>query len=205
MLLRDAIKYDDFVDQTLKDIAKAATAAVTLDHVLNSLELIRNGLWLEFGVHTGGTIAKIAAARGNARVFGFDSFEGLPEDWRPAEGLGKGTFALNQIPKAPDGAEFVVGWFNQTLPKFHFNDAVTLVHIDCDLYSSARCALEAVRPHLIPGSIIVFDELLGYADFKKHEMLALYETHCDGLEFRWFAKQGLPWNYSAALQVVAIR
>jgi len=194
--------YAEFVGSTLKQIEQAETVSNTLGHVLRSLEVIRNGLWLEFGCYTGGTIARIAAARGRARVYGFDSFKGLPEDWKPHENLGKGAFALDTIPIAPNGAEYVVGLFEDTLPKFNFNDTVTLVHIDCDLYSSARIALKTTLPHMMPGTIVVFDELLGYEGYEKHEMLALYETWRDGLKFRWLCKQGLPWNYSAALIVV---
>src|SRR5689334_20809924 len=40
------------------------------------------GLFLEFGVAGGSSISLIAACASQSRVFGFDSFEGLPEDWR---------------------------------------------------------------------------------------------------------------------------
>ena len=39
-----------------------------------------DGLWLEFGVSTRGSLAVIAEQT-HAHVYGFDSFEGLPEDW----------------------------------------------------------------------------------------------------------------------------
>ena len=44
-------------------------------------------MWLEFGVHTGGTLRITAAWRaahcgsGSPPVHGFDTFTGLPEDW----------------------------------------------------------------------------------------------------------------------------
>src|SRR5258708_4193477 len=41
----------------------------------------RNGLFLEFGVWSGKTI-NLTAERVNGPVHGFDSFEGLPEDWK---------------------------------------------------------------------------------------------------------------------------
>jgi hypothetical protein len=40
------------------------------------------GLAVEFGVYTGGTLAVIAQARAGKDVYGFDSLAGLPEDWR---------------------------------------------------------------------------------------------------------------------------
>jgi predicted O-methyltransferase YrrM len=48
----------------------------------------------------------IAAARGDKQVFGFDSFQGLPEDWR--SNMPVGTFKTGHLPDVP-GAELVIG------------------------------------------------------------------------------------------------
>ena len=43
-----------------------------------------DGYWLEFGVHSGETITHTAGRKlgvPNLIIHGFDSFEGLPEDW----------------------------------------------------------------------------------------------------------------------------
>lgn len=37
-----------------------------------------------------------------------------------------------------------------------------VVHIDCDLYSSARDVLQFVEPHLVEGSLILFDDWFCY-------------------------------------------
>ena len=42
---------------------------------------IGTGLNLEFGVFKGVTISAVAKARPDLIFHGFDSFEGLPEDW----------------------------------------------------------------------------------------------------------------------------
>jgi glycosyltransferase involved in cell wall biosynthesis len=194
--------YDKFVEKTLNDLRKAPQEQFTVDHVLTLPNLKREGLWLEFGCYTGTSIKKLAAGRGNARVYGFDSFDGLPEDWRPQDGLGKGAFALKEIPKAPEGATFVVGLFENTLPDFKFDAPVTLCHIDCDLYSSAKAALTAVMPYMGEGGVIIFDELTGYASFKDHEMKALYEivTEFD-FDYEWISAQGPLYRNSAALRL----
>jgi len=52
---------------------------------------------LEFGVATGATLRKIATSFPSRSVYGFDSFEGLPEDWR-GDGVTwnpKGTYACD--------------------------------------------------------------------------------------------------------------
>ena len=40
-----------------------------------------SGLYLEFGVRTGTTVNHIADHATGQEIFGFDSFEGLPENW----------------------------------------------------------------------------------------------------------------------------
>ena len=76
----------------------------TLEHALTLAPA--QGLALEFGVYSGQTLKMIAAARGGGEVYGFDSFEGLPEPWR--SGFPAGAFDTDQLPDVP-GAELVVG------------------------------------------------------------------------------------------------
>ncbi len=145
----------------------------TLAHALNLAP--KGGLALEFGVWSGTTLNIIAKNRGDQRVWGFDSFEGLPEDWRSQ--FLTGSFARNgDLPKV-EGAELVIGWFDKTLPGFMETHAgpVDFVHIDCDLYSSTKTALEAVGPRLRPGSIVLFDEYFNYPGWREHEHKAWME------------------------------
>jgi hypothetical protein len=118
-------------------------------------------LYLEFGVYKGDTLrwwCENVAAPG-ARFVGFDSFEGLPEDWH--ENAKAGMFAVDTIPEAPDPrASFEVGWFDQSVPAFDLppHDQL-IVNIDSDLYSSAVVVLTKLEPFLVPGTLIYFDEL----------------------------------------------
>lgn len=132
------------------------------------------GMALEFGVATGVTLGIIAEKRGDGRVYGFDSFDGLPEPWLP--GLPGGTFAQQRIPDVP-GTELVVGLFDDTLPGFldAHPGPVDFVHIDSDLYSSARTVLDLVGPRLRPGGVIVFDEFFNYPGWQRHEYRAWRE------------------------------
>ena len=128
---------------------------------------------LEFGVASGRTLQMIARHK---KVVGFDSFEGLPEDWR--EGFPKGIFA-GPVPNVPN-AEIVVGWFEDTLPKWvkknqEFLSNLGLVHLDADLYSSTKIVLEALEPYLLGGTVLVFDEYHGYPGWEEHEHKAWIE------------------------------
>jgi len=133
------------------------------------------GLALEFGVWSGSTLRIIASARGSTgSVYGFDSFEGLPQAWRT--GFPAGSFPADELPDVP-GAELVVGLFSDTLPTFfaEHDGPVAFVHVDCDLYSSTVMVLEHVGPRLRPGSVIVFDEFFNYPGWQEHEHLAWTE------------------------------
>lgn len=124
----------------------------------------------EFGVYSGYSLNIIAK---KMPVIGFDSFQGLPEDWR--EGFPKGSFSDTGTPVAPWNSMLVPGWFEDTVPNFPFPRLLSLVHIDCDLYSSTVTALEGVAPHIDRGTIIVFDEYHGYPGWENHEAKAWEE------------------------------
>jgi len=165
-----------------------------------------SSLWLEFGVWRGGSTRQLFDGRrtllqdrwdnASTLIFGFDSFQGLPEDWRAptahqhnAERIGnrylrKGAFSLyGKPPFEQRGIDWVPGWFNETLPGFldrHAGSDVTLVHIDADLYTSAHTVLTTLwrERRLHPGALLVFDELINYPQYASGELKAL----CDLLE-----------------------
>ena len=131
-------------------------------------EVLRDGPidYLEFGVYRGESIRTWAALNRNpqSRFIGFDSFEGLPEDWRMVTAtMKKGTFSTDgQIPDVGDSrVGFEKGWFHQSLPKFlrNFQPCRPMVlHLDADLYSSTLFVLASLNPFVAPGTILVFDE-----------------------------------------------
>jgi predicted O-methyltransferase YrrM len=149
------------------------------------------GLFLEFGVYTGTSINQIAKQRPQAPVYGFDSFQGLPGDWR--NGFPKAAFDLQgKLPAVDTNVHLVPGWFNETLPQFlaEHPEPVSFLHVDCDMYSSSKTVLESLAPRIVPGTVIVFDELVNYPEFLDHEMKSLYEfaaTH--GRQFQWIGGQ----------------
>lgn len=129
-----------------------------LDVLGACLETTDGGTAVEFGVGAGESTALIAAYM---PVIGFDSFEGLPEDWRPD--FRKGAFAQQNVPEIP-GATIVVGLFEDTAMDYVFPTDVSLIHFDADLYSSTKTALAATRHLIKPGVILVFDEFFGFTD-----------------------------------------
>jgi hypothetical protein len=67
------------------------------------------GHYLEFGVFTGGTIRFMAKRVGANSIHGFDSFQGLPEDWSGFQ-LGTAAFDVGgRLPKVPSNVKVVSG------------------------------------------------------------------------------------------------
>jgi O-methyltransferase len=119
--------------------------------------------YLEFGVFEGASIGQWCALNQNAssRFFGFDSFEGLPEDWH--SGKRRGAFSTGgKLPELADArVSFVAGWFQQSLRGFMASyrpQGQLVIHIDCDLYSSTLYCLTTLDPVIAPGTVIVLDD-----------------------------------------------
>ncbi|MBV9757313.1 MAG: class I SAM-dependent methyltransferase [Alphaproteobacteria bacterium] len=148
----------------------------------------QQGLVLEFGVEKGDSLRWIA--RHTARpVHGFDSFHGLPVDWRGTKET-RGKFdQRGRLPKVPANARLHVGWFDQTIPPFLAAAAepVALIHVDCDVYESTRTVFELVGDRIGPGAWIVFDEYFNYPGWRLHEFKAFQE---------WIAAAGRRYRYA---------
>ena len=136
--------------------------------------------YLEFGVYRGDSIAWWCqnVTSTDARFFGFDSFQGLPEQWGVVP---TGTFDTGgKMPKIDDDRlKFVAGWFQDTLPPFfadYSSDRRKVVHLDADLYSSTLFVLTWLAYHLHAGDVIIFDEF-GSIRMAQHEFRA-FEDFC---------------------------
>ena len=141
---------------------------------------------VEYGVFQGRTLNRIVNTSKQTfpgvdfKIYGFDSFVGLPEDWVGEVGFvtHKESFDVHgRIPDVP-GAKLFIGWFENTIPDYLKEaDTLGLLHVDCDLYSSTVTVLEAMTPYIKPGTIIVFDEWIYFnrEDCNDHEQKAFYE------------------------------
>ena len=132
------------------------------------------GDYLEFGVFNGNSIASAYAARTKTgphkmRLFGFDAFEGLPQDAENEDGgvWKKGFYACSleqtracisrrNIP--PEEIQWVEGWYDKTLnqqtsARLGIKN-IGIAFIDCDTYSSSKAVRDFLSP-LIEGSLII--------------------------------------------------
>lgn len=132
--------------------------------------------YFEFGVAEGESLKMWLGLHRhkNSRFWGFDSFQGLPEDWH--KGCPKGTFARGgKPPEIMDSRlKLVVGWFQDTLPNFLKTfrpQARMVVHYDADLYSATLYALTQLDFIARAGTVVIFDEFWDPA----HEFRALMD------------------------------
>ena len=155
------------------------------------------GLNVELGVYNGVTIGCLATARPDLEFHGFDSFEGLPEDWDMGQkGVKKEACdRKGELPDVPDNVKLYKGWFNETLAPFidSSHASISFLHVDCDIYSSTDCSLTLLNDRIVPGTTIRFDELacwrhvfgeaspsgkanrVMYTTWKEHEWKAMNE------------------------------
>jgi len=99
--------------------------------------------YLEFGVFRGDTVRYWSEINKHeqSRFFGFDTFTGLPENWKQFTGtMGKGAMDCGgAIPQIDDSrVQFIKGLYQDTLDQFlaDFTPRSQLViHDDSDLYS----------------------------------------------------------------------
>lgn len=144
----------------------------------------RRVLYLEFGVFEGAVTRYWSKLLRNpeSNLHGFDSFEGLPEDWASSDRR-KGYFSVDgRVPEIEDRrVRFYKGWFDQTLPAYQppANDVLILI-LDADLYSSTRYVLERFKSEMRPGTYIYFDEF----NHRFDELRAFDEfTRATGMRF----------------------
>lgn len=145
------------------------------------------GLRLEFGVWRGNSIRRCATKFADQHWYGFDSFEGFPDDGRVDW---QKPFKVIELPDTPPNVTLVKGYFADTLDAFltATPGQVVFVNVDCDIYSSTVDIFTALERHgqIRPGLVIYFDELVNYADYMWNESLALFEMlERTGLGLEW--------------------
>jgi len=154
-------------------------------------------LWLEFGVCSGRTINYISQFTTD-KVYGFDSFEGLPEKWR--DGFDKGHFNLHgYLPNVRGNVRLIKGWFNETLVPFiqQHNKKISFLHMDADLYSSTKYILDTLKDYIDKDCVVVFDEIVNFPEFASDtgELKAFYELITENnVDYEWIGMNGVPFG-----------
>jgi hypothetical protein len=139
----------------------------------------------EFGVLNGESIVEmIRLLRGDlSEVYGFDTFDGIPEleqsDLEHAQVMSSFTEGNFQSTQCETVRSYIIsasdinskqlhllqGDFRKTLKKFELSlqsDFPLVFHVDCDIYSSSKAALEFVENYAQDGSWLLLDDYWCY-------------------------------------------
>ncbi|MAA79169.1 MAG: hypothetical protein CL916_07895, partial [Deltaproteobacteria bacterium] len=141
----------------------------------SQLPPIISGLCLEFGVRFGNSLRRLQSLT-NVHWHGFDSFQGLPTQWNERE---QGSYSTKgYIPELGSEITLHSGWFSESLPSFmkKHQGPVSIIHIDCDLYSSTKEALFLLAPWITSGTILIFDEYIMNPQWEQDEHKAFIEV-----------------------------
>lgn len=168
--------------------SKALSRLLFMNHLYEQIVDVM-GVVMEFGTRWGPNLGQFVALRGiyepfnrHRKIIGFDTFSGfpridskdgksdmmevghltVPENYRDylekTLELQEKDNPLSHIKKF----ELCEGDAAQTLPKYLIENPETIValaYFDFDVYEPTRVCLEAIKPRLVKGSILGFDEL----------------------------------------------
>jgi len=176
--------------KTIQEIHEM-TETPKVQYLPNMLSLEDNidGIIMEFGVFKGDSINQIATHFSSKEIHGFDSFHGLPEPWikQKTGAIQNKSFSLNGIlPNVKDNVILYPGWFEDTIPLWKDNHTgpISILHVDCDIYSSTKTILTMLNDQIVENTLILFDDMYHwiasekYSNWDEHEWKALHEW-CD--------------------------
>lgn len=168
----------EFIHNNMCEAMVCNSQNEVFNFALSNLEI--TGLVMEFGVKSGKSINKLAVKDKFKRktIYGFDSFEGLPEDWSGTRTVRGRLSNLGKLPKVNKNVSLIKGWFKDTLPIFlneHQNNKIAFMHIDCDIYQSTKDIFDCLGEKINKGTIIIFDEFFNYPNWQNHEYKAFQE------------------------------
>lgn len=168
---------DSSVDFIVSKMPNAMFCMDPLQVLECGIDFRREGLIAEFGVFEGKTINHIASLVPHETIFGFDSFEGLPEYWTGYYYVKKWFDKQGKLPHVKPNVKLIKGWFDATVPPFfkEQNKPISIFHFDADLYSSTKIVLDHAKPYIQSGTIFIFDEFFNYPNYQQHEYKAFFE------------------------------
>lgn len=168
--------------------SKNLSRILFMDHIFKKIVNVP-GVVFEFGTRWGQNIALFSALRGlydpfnrHRKIVGFDTFTGFP-GISPQDGtsnmMRKGNLGLTEdyfqyITKIMEyheqesplshikKYELIKGDATKEIDRYfkkHPETIVALAFFDFDTYKPTKKCLQAIKPHLVKGSVVAFDEL----------------------------------------------
>ncbi len=175
-----------------------------------------DGDWLEFGVFTGNSAsAFMAHMPRKSKLYMFDCWRGLPEDWTYGPDKKIHTHAKNfdldgkppvkRFEKYGDRAVFVNGLFEDTLPKWkesHSDTKVSFIHLDADIYSSTKYVLDNIDDMITSRTLVQLDDYHPNIPANAEHVFKAFHEYIDekGYDFKYLART--PKMTQVALKII---
>jgi len=159
-----------YIEQNISKAMLFSDRKQLWSYAVSKVEL--SGIFAEFGVSFGKSMRHLSKVTSQGIILhGFDSFEGLREDFIGTNWITGAFTTRGKIPEFDSNVKLHVGWFNETLPKFleGYLDDFAFVHLDVDTYESTYLVLNLLKNRILKGTIIVFDEYLGIPNWRNGE------------------------------------
>jgi hypothetical protein len=161
------------------------------------LQNIENSDWIEFGSYKGSNLIFLSILSkvlgfGN-KIFGCDSFDGMPKTNKILELHNKGDFNDTDLKFLEnyanklglDNLVLIKGFFKYSLKKKEMKKLkFSFSYIDCDLYESCNDAFKYLKNKLVPKGYFVFDDAnqsscLGATRFVEDIVIRKYRFNCE--------------------------
>ena len=126
---------------------------------------------VEYGAYRGGNAIFMAHVvkklHPGMMVFACDTFEGMPQTDKNVDAHTEGDFSDVDLDTLQarvsdlnlDNLILVKGLFENTNSDVMARARrIRLAHIDCDIASAVKCSYEGVKPYMVDGGYIVFDD-----------------------------------------------
>jgi hypothetical protein len=225
-LLATPIPQDELIQNLGLFLTSKSLSRILFFYEIYRLVLQTHGVIMEFGVRWGQTLSLLSALRGilepfnrHRKIIGFDTFEGFQglssQDGQRCQCV-DGSFSVAQNYDEILGEilrlqelinpmshiiryELVKGDARETVPAYferHPETLVSLAIFDLDIYAPTKAALEAIKPHIFKGTVLVFDELSD--EYFPGETLAVKEV----LELRELRLQRFPMTARVSYCVI---
>lgn len=183
--------FSEFRLRTLRALAQSAIGERPIFWMARNWNFIpdvihEGGLFAEIGVYQGSSLKFLVTELRDKRGFGgpilgFDTFTGLPSYWR--DGYPKNFYEDVDFVTVKNllgnGVELHKGLFHDAAPSVFGSPQLkkfnaTLVHIDTCLFMGAASVLSILSSKIVPGTLLLFGNFMGYEEYDLNEILALY-------------------------------
>ena len=216
--------YKLFIEQILSG-GVTLVSKERLENLYNQCKKFNNTNYsfVECGVAKGGCLAMMKFASGkNNKVFGFDSFEGMPnittedvDDYNKSDPLTYVGYnvsgdidnvynTFNKLDLNMDNVTLIKGFFQDTLQiQENINNIgkIAVLRLDGDWYESTKICLEKLYNNVIDGGIIIIDDYGHFIgakkatdEFREKNNIISPLIQTDYTEYYWIKKS----NYSVS-------